>query len=102
MTFVREAPLRYAAVFCVEADSLEALEKAVAYAAKRLEIGKVVYACGPYVCFCHIKLEWDGERLTVMTCLKRAIYSAVELVRQAYSWFGGKTIRIVKCEEHKL
>jgi hypothetical protein len=100
---IREAPLRYVAVFRVETDSRETLEKAVTYAAKRFEIGKVVYACGPYhACFCHIKLEWDGERLTVRTCMKRSIYSAVELIRQAYSWFGGRSIQITKCEEYKL
>jgi hypothetical protein len=100
---IREAPLKYVATYCIEADSREALEKAVEYAARRFEIGKVVFACGPYhACFCHIRLEWDGERLTVRTCMKRSIYSAVELVRQAYSWFGGKSIRIIKCEEYTL
>jgi hypothetical protein len=42
-------PLKYAAIFRVEADSREALEAAVEYVARRLEIGKVVYACGPHV-----------------------------------------------------
>ena len=100
---IREAPLRYVATFRVEADSRDALERAVEYVAKRMEIGKVVYACGRYyVCFCRTRVEWDGEQLTVRTCLKRAIDSAVRLLAEAYGWFGGKSIRLVKCEEYRL
>jgi len=98
---IREAPLRYVAVFRVEADSRETLEKAVTYAAKRFEIGKVVYACGPYhACFCHIKLEWDGTRLTVRSCMKRAVDAAVKLLVKAYSRFGGKAIQLIKYKEY--
>ena len=43
MTFVREASLRYVAVYCVEFDNAEAFTKALEYVVKRLEIGKVVY-----------------------------------------------------------
>jgi hypothetical protein len=97
---IREAPLKYVAVFRVEADSREALEKAVEYVARRMEIGKVVYACGPYACFCRTRVEWDGELLTVRSCMKRAIDSAVRLLVEAYGWFGGKSIRLVKYENY--
>jgi hypothetical protein len=102
MTFVREAPLRYVAVFCVEADSREAFAKALEYVVRRLEIGKVVRACGPgpSVCVCKTRAEWDGERLTVRSCMKRAVDSAAKLLAEAYGWFGGRTIRLVKCERY--
>jgi len=90
---IREAPLKHTAVFYVEADNYEALEAAVEYVARRMEIGKVVYACGPYACFCRTELEWAGERLTVRSCMKRA---AVKLLVEAYSRFGGKAIQIVR------
>ncbi len=93
---IREAPLRYAAVFYVEADNHEALKAAVEYVAKRMEIGKIVYACGPYACFCRTELEWDGERLTVKSCMKRAVRAAVKLLVEAYSWLGGKAIQVVR------
>ncbi len=92
----REAPLKHVITFCVEADSYEALEAAVEYVAKRMEIGKVVYACGSYVCFCRTELEWDGERLTVKSCMVRAVRAAVKLLVEAYSWFGGKAIQLVR------
>ena len=102
MTFVREAPLRYVATFRVEADSRDALEKAVRYVAARAETAKVVYACGGYyVCFCKNRIEWDGERLTVRTCLKRAIEAAVNQLFDMYYVYGGKSIRLIKCEEYR-
>jgi hypothetical protein len=97
---IRKAPLKYAAAFYVEADSQKALETAVEYVAKRLEIGKVVYACGPYACVCKTELEWAGERLTVRSCMKRAVDAAAKLLVEAYGWFGGKSIRLIKYEEH--
>jgi hypothetical protein len=93
---IREAPLRYAVTFYVEADNYEALKAAVEYVAKRMEIGRVVYACGRYACFCRVKVEWDGSRLTVRSCMKRAVRAAVKLLVEAYSWFGGKSIQVVK------
>jgi hypothetical protein len=101
MTFVREAPLKYVAVFRVEVDSREAFAKALEYVVRRLEIGKVVYACGPgpSVCVCKTRIEWDGERLTIKSCMKRAVDSAAKLLVEAYGWFGGKTIRLIKYEE---
>jgi len=104
MTFVREASLRYVAVYCVEFDNAEAFTKALEYVVKRLETAKVVYACGPgpHVCVCKTRVEWDGERLTVKTCLKRAIEAAVNQLLDMYYVYGGKSIRPVKCEEYKL
>ncbi len=101
---IREAPLRYAAVYCVEFDNVEAFAKALEYVVGRLEIGKVVYACGPgpHVCFCKTRVEWDGELLTIKSCLKRAVDSAARLLAEAYGWFGGKSIRLTKCEEYRL
>ena len=101
---IREAPLRFVVIYCVEFDNAEAFAKALEYVVRRLEIGKVVYACGPgpHVCFCKTRVEWDGERLTIRSCMKRAVDSAVRLLVEAYSWFGGKTIRITKYEEYKL
>jgi hypothetical protein len=92
-------PLKYAAIFRVEADSREALEAAVEYVARRLEIGKVVYACGPHVCVCRTELEWNGTRLTVKSCMKRAVDAAAKLLVEAYGWFGGKSMRLIKYEE---
>jgi len=99
---IRETPLKYVVVFRVETDSRETFAKALEYVAKRMEIGKVVYACGPHACFCKTRVEWDGERLTVRSCMKRAVDAAARLLVEAYGWFGGKTIRLVKCEEYKL
>jgi hypothetical protein len=97
---IKEAPLKYTAVFYVEADSRETLETAVEYVARRLEIGKVVYACGPYVCVCKTELEWDGTRLTVKSCIKRAVHAAAKLLVEAYGWFGGKAIQLIKYKEY--
>jgi hypothetical protein len=93
---IREAPLKYAAAFYVEADNCEALRAAVEYAAKRMEIGKVVYACGPQACICKTRVEWGGERLIVKSCMKRAVRAAVKLLVEAYGWFGGKSIQVVR------
>ena len=93
---IREMPLKYAAAFYVEADNYEALEAAVEYVARRMEIGKVVYACGPYACFCRTELEWNGTRLTVRSCMKRAVDAVVKLLIEAYSRFGGKAIQVVR------
>jgi len=102
MTFVKEAPLKFVAIYCVEFDSRETFAKALEYVVSRLEIGKVVYACGLHVCLCKTRVEWDGERLTVKSCMKRAVDAAARLLAEAYSWFGGRTIRLVKCEEYRL
>ncbi len=99
---VKEAPLRYTAVFHVEADDREALEAAVAYVSKYMADGVVGYACGSHVCVCRAKIEWDGAaRLTVSSCLKRTAHIVAKLLVKAYGWFGGKAIQIVKCEEYK-
>jgi hypothetical protein len=97
---IREAPLKFAVVYCVEFDNAEAFAKALEYVVRRLEIGKVVYACGIHACVCKTRVEWDGERLTVRSCMKRAVHAAARLLAEAYSWFGGRTILLVKCEEH--
>jgi len=96
---IRKAPLKYAAIFRVEADSREVLEAAVEYVARRLEIGKVVYACGPYACVCKTELEWNDTWLTVKSCMKRAVDATAKLLVEAYGWFGGKSIRLIKYEE---
>jgi hypothetical protein len=95
-------PLKYIAVFYVEADSREALEAAVAYAMKHLEGGLVGYACGMQACLCKAELEWSGGRLTVRTCAERAAYAVAKLLVRAYTWLGGKAIQVVKCEEYTL
>ncbi len=99
---IKEAPLKFVVVYCVEFDSREAFAKALEYVVRRLEIGKVVYACGIHACVCNTKVEWDGERLTVRSCMKRAVDSAARLLVEAYGWFGGKSIRLTKCEEYRL
>ncbi len=96
---IRKAPLKYVAVYYVEFDNAEAFAKALEYVVNRLEIGKVVYACGVHACVCNTKVEWDGERLTVKSCMKRAVDAAAKLLIEAYGWFGGRTIRLIKCEE---
>jgi hypothetical protein len=98
---IREAPLRYTATFYVEADNFKALEAAVAYVAKHMSSGWVVYACGPYICTCKAKIEWDGSRLTVRSCLKRTLSIVAKLLVKAYAWYGGKAIQIVRCETYK-
>jgi len=99
---IKNAPLKYAAIFHVEADNYEALEAAVAYAMKRLEGGLVGYACGLQACLCKAELEWSGGWLTVRTCAERAAYTVAKLLVRAYTWFGGKAIQVVKCEEYTL
>jgi len=98
---IREASLRYAATFYVEADSREALEAAVKYVMEHVKDGVAMYACGRYVCVCKVKLEWDGNQLTVRSCKKRAAHVVAKWLLKAYSWYGGKSIRLVKCEEYK-
>ena len=94
---IKKAPLKYAVTFCVEADSYEALEAAVEYVARRLEVGKVVYACGRHACVCRTELEWGGSWLAVRSCMKRAVHAAAKLLVEAYSWFGGKSIQLIQC-----
>ena len=98
---IRETPLKYVVVFRVEADSREALEATVDYVVKYVADGVVGYVCGPHVCVCEIELEWDGTHLTVKSCVKRAAHVVAKLLVKAYSWYGGKSIRLVKCEEYK-
>jgi len=97
---IKEAPLKYTAVFYVEADSRETLEAAVEYVARRMEISKAVYACGPYVCVCKTELEWGDTWLTVKSCMKRAVHAAAKLLVEAYGWFGGKAIQLIKYKEY--
>ncbi len=99
---IKEAPLKFVAVYCVEFDNAEAFAKALRYVAERLEIGKVVYACGIHACVCKTRVEWDGERLTVKSCMKRAVDATAKWLVEVYGWFGGKTIRLVKCEGYTL
>jgi len=97
---IRSAPLKYAATFYVEVDNYEALEAAVEYVAKRMEAGSVVYACGHYACVCRTELEWGGSWLTVKSCMKRAVHAAAKLLIEAYGWFGGKSIQLIKYKEY--
>ena len=101
MAMIREMPLKYVVAFRVEADSREALEAAIEYVAKHMADGWVVYACGPHACVCKVKIEWDGERLTVRSCLKRTLNTVAKLLAKAYSWHGGRAIQIVKCETYE-
>jgi hypothetical protein len=98
---IREASLRYAATFRVEADSQKALEAAVRYVMEHVKDGVVGYVCGPYVCVCRVEVEWDGERLMVKSCKKRTAHIVAKWLLKAYSWYGGKSIRLVKCEEYR-
>ena len=98
----REAPLEYAAAFCVEADSQEALEAAVEYVMKCLGSGLVGYACGPQACICEVEVEWGGGWLAVKTCTEHAAYAVAKLFVRAYMWFGGRAIQVVKCGEQTL
>ncbi len=98
---IREAPLKYTVVFYVEADNRKALEAAVAYVAKYMADGLVGYVCGSRACVCKAKVDWDGTRLTVKSCKKRTAHVVAKLLAKAYSWYGGKTIRLIKCEEYK-
>jgi hypothetical protein len=96
---IREAPLKFIIVYCVEFDNAEAFAKALEYVVRRLEIGKVVYACGVHACVCKTRIEWDGTWLTVRSCMKRAVDAAAKLLVRAYMWFGGESIQVVKCGE---
>jgi hypothetical protein len=96
---IKEAPLRYTAVYYVEADSYETLKAAVDYVMRRLENSKVVYACGPYVCFCRTEVEWSGNWLTVRSCTKQAARAVAKSLINAYIWLGGKEIQVVKYGE---
>ncbi len=97
---IREAPLRHVITFRVEADSREALEAAVAYVVKHMEDGVAAYACGPYVCVCSVKVEWDGTWLTVKSCKKSTARIVAKWLLKAYAWYGGKSIRLVKYENY--
>jgi hypothetical protein len=101
-TTAREAPLKYAATFCVEADSQEALEAAVEYVMRRFKGGLVGYACGPQACICGVEVEWGGGWFTVRTCAEHAAYAVAKLLVRAYKWFGGKAMQVVKHEEYTL
>ncbi len=96
---IKSMPPKYAAVFCVEADSLEALRAAVEYVMRRLEGGLVGYSCGVQACVCGAELEWGGGWLAVKTCTERAAYAVAKLLVRAYMWFGGESIQVVKCGE---
>jgi hypothetical protein len=98
---IREVAPKYVAVFRVEADSREALEAAVKYVAKHVEDGVAAYACGPYLCTCNVEVEWDGMWLTVRSCKRRTAHIVAKWLLKAYAWYGGKSIRLVKCEEYK-
>jgi hypothetical protein len=97
---IKKAPLKYAATFYVEADKYEALAAAVEYVARRMEAGGVVHACGPHACFCKTELEWVGSWLTIKSCMRRAVHAAAKLIIEAYGWFGGKSIQLVKYKEY--
>jgi len=99
---IKKAPLKYAATFYVEVDTYEALEAAVEYVARRMEAGNVVYACGPHACFCKTELEWVGSWLTIKSCMRRAVHAAAKLLIEAYGWFGGKSIQLVKHAEQRI
>jgi len=98
----REAPLEYAAAFCIEADSQEVLEAAVEYVMKRLGSGLVGYACVPHACICEVEVEWGGGWLAVKTCTEHAAYAVAKLLVRAYTWLGGKLIQVVKCKKQTL
>jgi hypothetical protein len=99
---IKEAPLKYTAVFYVEADRREALEAAVKYVMEHVKDGVVMYACGHSVCVCKVELEWDGSRLAVKSCKKRTAHIVARWLLKAYSWHGGRSIQLVKCEEYRL
>jgi hypothetical protein len=96
---IKNAPPKYAATFCVEADSRGALEVAVEYVMKRLEGGLVGHACGLQSCVCKVEVEWDGAVLAVKTCTERTAYAVAKLLVMAYTWLGGKAIQVIKHEE---
>jgi hypothetical protein len=96
-----EMPPKYAATFCVEADSQEALEVAVEYVMRRMSSGWVGYACGPQACICKVEVKWGGGCLAVRTCTEHVAYAVAKLLVRAYAWFGGKAIQVVRCEEYR-
>jgi len=96
---IEKASIKYAATFCVEADSQEALEAAVEYVMRRMSSGLVGCACGPQACACRAEVEWGGGWLTVRTCAEQAAYSVAKLLVTAYTRLGGKAIQVVRCEE---
>jgi hypothetical protein len=98
---IREVSLRYAATFYIEADSQAALEAAVKYVMEHVKDGVAMYACGRYVCVCKVKLEWDGNQLTVRSCMKRTAHTVARWLLKAYVWHGGGSIRLIKCEEYR-
>jgi len=98
---IREASLKYTVAFHIEADSREALEAAVKYVMEHVEGGIAMYACNRYVCVCKVKLEWDGSRLTVRSCVKRTAHVVAKLLIKAYVRHGGGSMRLIKCEEYR-
>jgi hypothetical protein len=96
---IKEAPLKYTAVYYVEADSYETLEAAVDYVMRRLGSGLVGYACGPYACLCEVEVEWNGNWLKVRSCTKQAARAVAKSLINAYIWLGGKEIQVVKYGE---
>jgi hypothetical protein len=97
----KEVPLRYVVTFHISADSREALEAAVRYMMAYITDGMTGYVCGSYLCTCKPKVEWVGNQLTVMSCVKRTARAVVRLLVKAYTWHGGKAIQIVKCEKYR-
>jgi hypothetical protein len=78
------------------------LEAAVEYVVRRLKGNLVGYACGPYNCVCRVELERGGDWFAVRTCAEQAAYAVAKLLIEAYSWFGGRAIQVVKCGEQTL
>jgi hypothetical protein len=92
---------RYVVTFYVEADNQKALEAAVKYVVERVEGGVEIYMCGRNICVCRAKVEWDGKRLTVKSCMKRTANIVAKRLVSAYVWHGGGSIRLTRCEEYK-
>ncbi len=92
---------RYVITFYVEADNQKALEEALRYVFERVEGGAEIYMCGRNVCVCKVKLDWDGQRLTVRSCLKSTAKIVAKRLVSAYIWHGGWSIRLIKCEEYR-
>jgi len=99
---IRLAPLRYTVVFRVEADSAAVLEDAVKYVAAYLKSGVSGYSCGSKLCACQPEVEWlEGRWLVVRTCIKSTARTAAKLLVKAYRAYGGREIKLVRCEEHR-
>ena len=97
---IKQAPLRYTITFHVEADNREALEAAVEHVMKYLADSIIGYVCGLYICACKAEIVWDGNgRLTVRSCLRRTARAVAKMLIEAYVRHGGKSIRLVRCEE---